>query len=121
MCTYLQIKDLIRCSQVNKRFRNICQDMTLWQQINLCGKKVPCEFIYKVLENGCKYLSFANSRLNGGLHLAKNSYPLKYLDLSNCDTSKGTFKYYNKDKGVWITTMSATPSVSDFHSFEFLV
>ena len=87
ICTYLSTKDLIRCGQVSNRFRNICQDVTLWYQINLCGKKVPGKFIHKILDNGCKYLSLANSRINGSLHLAKKSYPLKYLDLSNCDTS----------------------------------
>ena len=80
--------DLIRCGQVSIRFRNICQDAELWEQINLCCKKVPAAFIQKVLDNGCQYLSLANSRVNGTLDLTKEIYPVKYLDLSNCDTSE---------------------------------
>ena len=80
--------DLIRCGQVSIRFRNICQDAELWEQINLCCKKVPAAFIQKVLDNGCQYLSLANSRVKGRLDLTKEIYPVKYLDLSNCDTSE---------------------------------
>ena len=82
--------DLIRCGQVSIRFRNICQDAELWEQINLCCKKVPAAFIQKVLDNGCQYLSLANSRVNGTLDLTKEIYPVKYLDLSNCDASNDT-------------------------------
>ena len=82
--------DLIRCGQVSIRFRNICQDAELWKKINLCGKKVPSTFIQNVLDNGCRYLSLANSRVNGTLDLTKQIYPVKYLDLSNCDASNDT-------------------------------
>ena len=60
----------------------------MWEQINLCCKKVPAAFIQKVLDNGCRYLSLANSRVKGRLDLTKEIYPVKYLDLSNCDTSE---------------------------------
>ena len=60
----------------------------MWEQINLCCKKVPAAFIQKVLDNDCRYLSLANSRVNGKLDLTKEIYPVKYLDLSNCDTSE---------------------------------
>ena len=65
----------------------------MWEQINLCCKKVPAAFIQKVLDNGCQYLSLANSRVKGTLDLTKEIYPVKYLDLSNCDTSED----YSKD------------------------
>ena len=48
---------------------------------------MPATFIQKVLDNGCQYLSLANSRVNGTLDLTKQIYPVKYLDLSNCDAS----------------------------------
>ena len=88
--TFSKTKDLIRCGQVSIRFRNICQDAELWEKINLCCKKIPAAFIQKVLDNDCRYLSLANSRVKGTLDLAKEIYPVKYLDLSNCDASNDT-------------------------------
>ena len=86
--TYLSMKDLICFSQVSQRIRIICQDMTIWKQVNMCGKKVPTIFIEKAIENGCQYISLANSRINGRFcYLTKRSSLLKYLDLSNCDAA----------------------------------
>ena len=62
----------------------------MWEKINLCCKKIPAAFIQKVLDNDCRYLSLANSRVKGTLDLTKEIYPVKYLDLSNCDASNDT-------------------------------
>ena len=80
---FLQIPDLLRCSQISKRFRSISHDESLWQKINLYKKKVPPTFLQRVINNGCKYLCLVNASLEDGkISLQKNSQ-LKYLELTN--------------------------------------
>ena len=44
--SYLDIKDLLRCSQVCRRIRSISHDESLWQKINLFEQKnVTANFI----------------------------------------------------------------------------
>ena len=94
ICTYLTIFDITKFSQVSKRWRNFCKDKTLIQRsvekINLYNKKVPIEFLEKILDHGCKYLSLGaanlkvdDANINGKIKL-KNPSKLKYLDLSAC-------------------------------------
>ena len=83
--SYLDIKDLLRCSQVCRRIRSISHDESLWQKINLCEKIVPTEFLEFVLNNGCKYLSLKGATLTGNLTLMIKNSQLKYLDLSECN------------------------------------
>ena len=58
--SFMDIKELLLCGQVSKRFRAIANDESLWLKLNLCGRKVPYEFIEKAAENGCKYLSLVD-------------------------------------------------------------
>ena len=81
--SYLKIVDLLKCGQVSKKFRAISNDeQYLWpKMINLCYKKVPVEFLEKLLDSGCKYLSLSEAALEGILNLPTASR-LKYLNLS---------------------------------------
>ena len=79
----LEIKDLIRCSQLSKKVRRICHDEVLWERLNLCKKRIPTEFLQLILKNGCKYLSLQNANLVGALNLSSNSQ-LEYLELTSC-------------------------------------
>ena len=89
----LQIPDLIRCGQVSKRIREISNDETLWQKINLFNKKVPKGFLSRVLDTNCKYLSLNEARLGDPLSNAceklefKKKSKLIYLDLSWCKST----------------------------------
>ena len=79
---FMDIKELLLCGQVSKRFRAIANDKSLWLKLNLCGRKVPYEFIEKAAENGCKYLSLVDYdilRLTGN---SETSFNLKYLNMS---------------------------------------
>jgi hypothetical protein len=68
--SYLDIKSLLKCSQLSKRLRIISFDETLWVKIILSeGQMVPSEFIKFVLENGCKYLSLRKIMLTGTIAL----------------------------------------------------
>ena len=59
--SYLKIVDLLKCGQVSKRFRAISN---VWpEKINLCYKKVPIEFLQKLLDSRCKYLSLSEAIL----------------------------------------------------------
>ena len=91
---YLNIKELIYCGQLSKRIREISNDETLWQAMNLylepwkdCSRnKVPAEFLHMVISNGCKYLSLNREQIagvgpkQGGLKLNEES-SLIYLKL----------------------------------------
>ena len=57
----LDVKDLLNCGQVSKRFRRISHDQYLWQRIDLSGKSVSAAFIQFILDRGCKYLDLSNS------------------------------------------------------------
>ena len=80
---YLDITNLLRCSQVCHRIRHICYDKSLWQKVNLCGKIVPYRFVRLILKNGCKYLSLRNAKIEGDIGSIKVS-ELRYLDCTNC-------------------------------------
>ena len=54
---YLEVKNLILCSHVSKKLRNISQDKSFWQKTNLYNKVVPIDFLKMVLNNGCKFLN----------------------------------------------------------------
>ena len=52
----LQFPDLLRCGRVSKRIRRISNDKAVWQKIHLCRKRVPREFLQRILVKNCKYL-----------------------------------------------------------------
>ena len=62
VCASLDLKDLLNCGQVSKRFRRISHDEFLWQRIDLSRKNVSAAFIQFILDRGCKYLDLSNSR-----------------------------------------------------------
>ena len=80
---FLSIKNLVCCSGVSKRIRRVCHDESLWQKINLYGKIVPSKFLEQVLANGCKYLNLQDAQINGTLSLPRDTYQLKYLNLTS--------------------------------------
>ena len=100
--SYLKIVDLLKCGEVSKRFRAISNDeQYLWPKMfNLCYKKVPVEFLQKLLDSGCKYLDLSEAVLEGILNLPTAS-GLKYLNLSGFgQTSYGKnsekIEFYNR-------------------------
>ena len=80
---YFDTRKLIKLAQVSKRIRSICYDETNWRKINLYKKIIHVTLLEQILENGCKYLSLCEAKLEGNLKLTKD-YPLKYLDLCTC-------------------------------------
>lgn len=96
--SFLDIKDILQCSQVSKRLWSISKDESLWLKLNLFQRTVPSEFIQKASENGCKYLSIAHGIF---LHQGwKFEIPLnfKYLDISQ--DSKFEPSYYAVPDGL---------------------
>ena len=74
-------KDLIQCSRVSKRFRNISYDQSLWLKVDLCNQSVSAGFLNLVLNNGCKNLCLSKAKIEGTLSI-KKMIALEYLDLS---------------------------------------
>ena len=46
--SFLDIEDLIRCTQVSKRFYRIANDSYLWSAVNVSGKAVPYKVAIKM-------------------------------------------------------------------------
>ena len=87
MFNFLEINELLKCSQTSKRIRVICYDDSLWQTTDLSKKKVPAEFLQKVITYGCKSLNLTKATLIGTLRL-ENDSQLTDLDLSGCTVSR---------------------------------
>ena len=87
----LNLKDLLNCGQVSKRFRAISHDEFLWQRIDLNGQNVTTTFFQFILDRGCKYLYLYNCRLEVKLRSTEKSR-LKYLYLQNCQVDDESFE-----------------------------
>ena len=92
----LQIPDILRCGRVSKRIKEISNDETLWQKINLFNKRVTKGFLSRIIANNCKYLSLNEAVLGNPLDSACRKLELDlrdekskliYLDLSWCKSS----------------------------------
>ena len=73
----LDLKDLLNCGQVAKRFRNIAHDKYLWQRTDLSRKYISTALIQFILDRGCKYLDLSNS-------LITDIYPTDFIIFNNC-------------------------------------
>ena len=79
----LNLKDLLNCGQVSKRFRAISHDEFLWQRIALSGQNITTSFFQFILDRGCKHLYLYNCKLEVKLKSTEKS-KLKYLYMQNC-------------------------------------
>ena len=82
----LNIKDLLKCGQGNKKFRQISHDKSFWKCVNLYNQNVSCELIGHILSLGTEYLNLQGTILYidhdtaGKVISRKNN--LKYLNLA---------------------------------------
>ena len=85
----VNIKDLFRCMAVNKKFKIIANDQSLWNKMHLTGADTsdifPPELISQIISKGCQYLSFYDCHImkKNVVRFEKN-YQLKYLCILNC-------------------------------------
>ena len=89
----VNIRDLFRCSFVNKKIRKIAYDKSLWEKMNLKSNiDVPAELFAKLLEKGCEYLSLPHILTVKGTARYENNLNLKYLSfkVSNVSDSEST-------------------------------
>ena len=75
----LEPKDLISCGQASKRLRKISYDNSLWQRVNLSGKKVKSELLELILNKECKSLNLYGTTILGSLSLVYQKSKLKDL------------------------------------------
>ena len=92
----VNIKDLFRCMAVNKKFKMIANDQSLWNKMHLAGADnsdiFPPELISLIISKGCQYLSFYHCRiLKKNVRFEKN-YQLKYLCILNCYEYDGSLE-----------------------------
>ena len=98
----LDVKDLLNCGQVSKRFRTISHDKFLWQRIDLSGKSVSAAFIQFILDRGCKHLDLSNScalDLNPIQHIFNNCVQLTELNLvesTNISIKESSFLFKSR-------------------------
>ena len=82
----LNIKDLLKCGQVNKKFRQISHDKSFWKCVNLYNQNVSCELIGHILSLGTEYLNLQGTILYIDHDTAGKVIPrknnLKYLNLA---------------------------------------
>ena len=87
----LNIKDLFRCAQVSRKFRQISHDKSFWKFVNLFNQNVSCELIGYILSLGTEYLNLQETRLyidSTADIPPKNN--LKYLNLAQCSVDDKT-------------------------------
>ena len=82
---FLDLKELLLCGQVSKRLQAIANDESLWLKLNMRGRKIPYDFIEKVIGNGCQYLSLPKCDILNFTGKSESSFNLKYLNVSNQD------------------------------------
>jgi len=81
ICSFMDIREILKCGQVSKRIRAISKDESLWLKLNFLEGYVPYAFLEKAVENGCRYLSLAFACLYDGEN-SKIPLNLKYLEMS---------------------------------------
>ena len=82
--SHLKVKDLLYCGQVSKRIRAVSHDKSLYQKIDLSGKKVRTIFLETIINKGCKDLTLSGAQLEGSdLNLNEKSQ-LRCLNLDFC-------------------------------------
>ena len=77
----LNIKDLFKCAQVSKKFRQISYDKSFWKCVSLFKQKVSCEMIGHILSLGTEYLNLQGAKL--------------YIDWPSDIPPKNNLKYLN--------------------------
>ena len=81
ICSFMDIREILKCAQVSKRIQAISKDESLWLKLNFYEGYVPYPFLEKAVENGCRYLSLAFADLYD-YENSKIPLNLLYLEMS---------------------------------------
>ena len=85
--SYLKVRDLLYCGQVSKRIRAVSHDKSLYQKIDLAGKKVQTIFLETIVNKGCKDLTLSGAQLEGSEFNLIEKSELRCLNLDFCASS----------------------------------
>ena len=80
--SHLNIKDLYKCAQESKKFRQILHDKSFWKCVNLYNQSVSCEFIKQIINLGTEYLNLQGATLLFSDTDLIRGNNLKYLNLA---------------------------------------
>ena len=90
----VNIRDLFQCSRVNKRIKDIAQEKSLWEKLNLQSNvDVPADLFAKLLEKGCDYLSLPFISSLKGTARFENNMKLKYLCFVYSESTKELLEF----------------------------
>ena len=84
---YFDIQHINRCAQVSHHFNMICEDVSLWksyEKIYIEDKKVPSEFILKILSKGVKRICMNYCEILPASLKFPKYLQLENLTLDNC-------------------------------------
>ena len=113
--SYTKTADILRCGQVSKRIRNISNDNSLFQTVNLSGTNVKTNLLATVLNKGCKNLILSDSSIWGNLNLIQKS---KLRDgQSELDLVRNMFFLLNTKKIIKFDLLSLGPHI---YGYDFL-
>ena len=112
--SYTETADILRCGQVSKRIRNISNDNSLFQTVNLSGKNVKTELLATVLNKGCKNLILSDSSICGNLSLIPKSKLRD--DQSELELVKNLFFVLNTKKIIRFDLLTCGPLISGYNS-----
>ena len=76
--SYLDAKELVHCSHLSRKFRDLSHCHSLWQKMNLHLKIVPSQFVEFLISKGCKYISLSCTKLEGSSKFNIKSH-LRYI------------------------------------------
>ena len=79
--SYLDVKDMLCCGQTSKQIRAVSHDESLYQKIDLSGKKVWDRFLERIMNKGCKDLSLNGVWLLGSKFNLNEKSKLRCLNL----------------------------------------
>lgn len=86
--SFLPMKSLFQLMAVNKKFRSVANDESLWKKVHLMGHsntdRFPPEFLNKLIEKGCQYLAFDCCRVERREVKFEKNFTLKYLSFDVC-------------------------------------
>ena len=116
----LDMKELLNCGQVSKKFRAISHADFFWQKVNLRGQNVPNSFFRFILDRGCKYLYLYNCKVEVNLRTTKfrSKYGcLKYLYLQNCQVDEESLeKLLDENEGTGLIENDKNQNESKTHT-----
>ena len=107
--SYTDTADILRCGQVSKRMRNISNDNSLFQTVNLSVTNVKTNLLAIVLNKGCKNLILSDSSIWGNFSLIQKSKSRD--DQSELELVRNMFSLLNTKQMIKFDLLNLGPHI----------